>query len=264
MQTAAESKQLRQFGFLLGGIIMIIALWPLLMHGAGPKVWAVIVSALLVITGAVAPQRLRPVYRVWMAFGDVLGRFNSIIILSLTYYAVITPMGFVMRLLGKDPMHRRFERETPTYRVTRQPRWWALGGGGVGQVERKALRSRSKQAYLAGHLFRAFERLSAMNRHIRPGSGQFQRDGATNSARCSRHTGNLSRERCERGGRNRCHVYNSGGNHSEWLGNCFPDPSGGIQYQNHSGMHKVLAESAVTLRRLGVYPRFMRNEWTTS
>jgi ABC-type uncharacterized transport system permease subunit len=50
----------------------------------------------------------------------VLGAVMSAVILTLLFYLVITPLGLVMRLVGEDPMRRRFEPELPSYWIRRK------------------------------------------------------------------------------------------------------------------------------------------------
>jgi hypothetical protein len=57
-----------------------------------------------------------------MACGHILGQVNTTIILTIVFYSLFAPMGLAMRLLGKDPMHRKFEPNSDTYRVVRQGR----------------------------------------------------------------------------------------------------------------------------------------------
>jgi hypothetical protein len=51
-----------------------------------------------------------------------LGWINTRVILGAIFLALITPMGMIMRLWGRDPLHREFAPEAETYRVWRQPR----------------------------------------------------------------------------------------------------------------------------------------------
>jgi hypothetical protein len=40
--------------------------------------------------------------------------------MGLVFYAVVTPMGVAMRLAGRDPMRRRFDRAADSYWIDRQ------------------------------------------------------------------------------------------------------------------------------------------------
>jgi hypothetical protein len=64
-----------------------------------------------------APATLKPVYRGWMRFGLLLNRITTPIILGIVFFLVLAPMALIMRLRGRDPMARKFETETESYRV---------------------------------------------------------------------------------------------------------------------------------------------------
>jgi hypothetical protein len=57
-----------------------------------------------------------------MKLAEVLAWVNTRIVLGIVFYGVVTPIGLVMRLLGRDSMHRQFERQGQSYRVARTPR----------------------------------------------------------------------------------------------------------------------------------------------
>jgi hypothetical protein len=65
---------------------------------------------------------LRRLYAGWMRIARALAWVNTRALLTAVFYAIFTPVGVVRRLLGYDPMRRRFERETASYRVRREPR----------------------------------------------------------------------------------------------------------------------------------------------
>lgn len=122
MKEGIEVKQLRSFGFLVGGIFALLGVWPVVFRGEDLRWWAVILAVALIAPALILPKSLGPVYRVWMKIGHVLGLVNTRIILTLVFYGLFTPIGLVMRLLGKDPMHRQFEPDAETYRVIRSTR----------------------------------------------------------------------------------------------------------------------------------------------
>ena len=72
-------------------------------------------TAVLVLLGAVAPRILRRPYRVWMALAVVLGFVMTRVILTVFFFLVLTPTGLVFRLLGRDSLHRKIDRQAPTY-----------------------------------------------------------------------------------------------------------------------------------------------------
>jgi hypothetical protein len=56
-----------------------------------------------------------PIYRGWLRLTFPIGWTISALLLAVTYYAVLTPIGLVMRALGWDPMRRRYDREASSY-----------------------------------------------------------------------------------------------------------------------------------------------------
>ena len=116
-----ETKHLRSFGLIVGGIFTLIGVWP--GDGVGtPRLWGVLLGGVLMALALVLPGSLAQVYRLWMTVGEILGWINTRIILSVLFYGLFTPMGWLMRLRGKDPMRRTVAPEAETYRVVRQPR----------------------------------------------------------------------------------------------------------------------------------------------
>ena len=122
MRHQDKKKQLRHFGLIVGGIFAVIGLWPVLFRAQGPRLWALALAVALVVPALVLPRSLTYVHRGWMAAGEALGWINTRIILSVIFYALVTPMGILMRRFGGDPLHRRFEPDATTYRVPKSRR----------------------------------------------------------------------------------------------------------------------------------------------
>jgi len=122
MKPGEDQKTLRSFGLLVGGVFSVIGMWPLVLHGKEPRLWASALGILLILFGVAYPRALTYVYRAWMKIGHVLGWINTRIILGVIFFGLFTPMGLVKRMFGKDSMRRAFIQGTDTYRVLRSPR----------------------------------------------------------------------------------------------------------------------------------------------
>jgi hypothetical protein len=122
MAQQADTKELRMFGLMVGGIFSIVGLWPVFMRGDSPRIWAISVGGSLVVLGLALPLSLKHIHRIWMKIGHVLGYVNTRILLGVIFYGLITPMGVIRRLSGKDSMNRVLIPEANTYRVIRPPR----------------------------------------------------------------------------------------------------------------------------------------------
>jgi hypothetical protein len=61
------------------------------------------------------PQIARPFYVVWYFLGCCMGLVMGNVLFALFYFLVVTTFGLVMRLFGRDPLRKKFNRATPTY-----------------------------------------------------------------------------------------------------------------------------------------------------
>ena len=97
----SEKSDLRKFGVSVGIILLLFAGLLFWKDRASFQVFLVIGSILLAF-GLILPVILKPVYRVWMTFAIILGWFMTRAILFLLFYGVLTPIGLIMRLFGKQ------------------------------------------------------------------------------------------------------------------------------------------------------------------
>ncbi len=118
-QQPPDARGLRKFGLTVGLAFLVLGsiswwrghVWP-------PRVlWSA--GTLLVVPALVAPAILAPVQRYWMRFAEVLGAFNTRVILGALYYLVFTPVGFVMRIF-RDPMTRSLKGNETTHWIRRK------------------------------------------------------------------------------------------------------------------------------------------------
>ena len=64
----------------------------------------------------------RPLYAAWMRFAAALGRFNNGVVLGAVFFLLITPVGWLRRRLGGDPLARRFDPAARSYRKVKAAR----------------------------------------------------------------------------------------------------------------------------------------------
>ena len=109
-------NQLRSFSYIMGGFFgLVLGLGPVLIHHGQFRIWTIPVCAFFLLTGYFIPQFQKWPYLFWMLCGGVLGYINTRIILSIVFFAIITPMAIVMRLIGKRPLELKFEKEKMSY-----------------------------------------------------------------------------------------------------------------------------------------------------
>lgn len=100
-----DVRMLRQFGFLCAVVFGGIAGWKITAAGPGTVAIVLLLAAIAGGTlGWLRPAWLRPVYVGWMVLAFPIGWVVSHLLLALLFYAVFTPLGLLLRGLGKDPL----------------------------------------------------------------------------------------------------------------------------------------------------------------
>jgi hypothetical protein len=110
-----DRKELRNFGLSLGVVCLIWAgiLWWRGQDAALP--WLLGAAPVLALLALTVPIALWPIHRVWMPVAKGIARALTWLLLTLTFYLVFTPYAIVLRLRGKDPLDRGFEKDRVSY-----------------------------------------------------------------------------------------------------------------------------------------------------
>lgn len=120
--TTITKQQLRDFGVIFAiGVMLIFGLFFPYLSGKQAPAWVAYTAIPVGLIGLILPVILKPFYIVWLKIGAVLGWINTRIILTFIFVAVFLPIGFLMKLLRQDPMHRRFESTAISYRIKTKP-----------------------------------------------------------------------------------------------------------------------------------------------
>jgi len=115
-----SAVELRRFGLTVGGVFLALGVVSRLRgHDVAPFVlWSL--GVLLVAPAIMAPRALAPIQRAWMRAGALLGEVNSRIILTVLFYGVFAPLGFVMRRI-RDPLDRSWRDGRASNWIRRPP-----------------------------------------------------------------------------------------------------------------------------------------------
>ena len=104
----------KSFGIVFFVIFIIIALWPLLKD-ENIRVWSIIVSITFLTLGLLNSKILTPLNKLWMRLGILFGAIVSPIVMGVVYFGVITPIGLIMKLFGKDVLNLKIDTNKNTY-----------------------------------------------------------------------------------------------------------------------------------------------------
>ena len=100
----------RSFGIVFFIVFFLISLYPLL-YGESIRVWFLAISLIFLILGLVNSKILSPLNKVWFKFGIILGKIISPVIMGIIFFFVVTPIGLLMRLLGKDVLNLKYDKK---------------------------------------------------------------------------------------------------------------------------------------------------------
>ncbi len=104
----------------MAAAFIILALAPL-VRGRAVRWWSLLAGAAFLLCALLYPRILGPLNRLWLKFGLVLHAIVSPVVMALIFYSTVTPIGLLLRWLGKDPLQLRLDRSTDTYWIERHP-----------------------------------------------------------------------------------------------------------------------------------------------
>ena len=110
----------RSFGWVFTAVFLIIAVWPL-VSGGTVRWWSLLVGAAFALVTVAAPKLLALPNRLWLRLGLLLNRIISPVALAFLFYAVVTPLGALMRAFGKDNLRLRPDGSEKSYWIERTP-----------------------------------------------------------------------------------------------------------------------------------------------
>lgn len=114
-----ETSSDRSFGLVFAGFFALLAAYHAWQHRGLWPLWIAIAAVFLVVA-LWRPQVLAPLNRVWTKLGLFLGMIVSPVVLGLMFFLVMTPIGMLMRLFGKDPLRLRGD-PGESYWIVRDP-----------------------------------------------------------------------------------------------------------------------------------------------
>lgn len=112
--STVDTVHLRKFGAVMAaafGIFSVATWW----HGSGALPWMVLVATTFLLVGLLAPKFLAPLEKGWMALAERLSIVMTLLILTLTFFALITPIGLLRRLVSRDSLELSFDRQLVSY-----------------------------------------------------------------------------------------------------------------------------------------------------
>lgn len=110
-----SKKKNREFAFLIAIVLSVFAIFTIKNGDARFVYFSVGASFLFFFIGGLFPGILKPVLRTWMTVAILIGWFMSRVLLTALFYLIVTPIGFLLKLLKKDLLSIKIEKSVKTY-----------------------------------------------------------------------------------------------------------------------------------------------------
>ena len=100
----------RSFGIVFFIVFLIIAIYPFLNQGE-LRLWSLIVSIIFLILGLLNSKILTPLNKLWVKFGELLGKIIAPLVMAIIYFIILTPISLFLRIIGKDLLNLKLNKD---------------------------------------------------------------------------------------------------------------------------------------------------------
>jgi hypothetical protein len=100
----------KSFGIVFFVIFLLIFLYPLIIAG-NIRYSFLVISLIFLILGLKNSRILTPLNKLWFKFGIFLGKIFTPIIIGITFFFVVTPIGLIMSIFKKDLLNLKFNKD---------------------------------------------------------------------------------------------------------------------------------------------------------
>lgn len=121
--SAATESDDRKTGWSLSLALASPALWVWL--GSGKLwLWTVPPAIVLALLNMLAPHKLSPLIRIFRRISELLHRTLSNVALAVVFFAVVTPMGAMLRTFRRDSMPLKNDPSADSYWLSADEKPW--------------------------------------------------------------------------------------------------------------------------------------------
>ena len=107
----------KSFGIVFFIFFLIISIYPLI-DGGVLKIWPLVISIIFLILGFLNSKILTPLNKLWFKFGILLGKIVSPVVMGIVFFAVVTPISLIMKILKKDLLNMK-KNKKPSYWIAK-------------------------------------------------------------------------------------------------------------------------------------------------
>lgn len=116
-----EGPSNRNFGYTVGGILIAIGiLKTVIAHFSWIAITFLTIGGLLTLGALIKPDALTPLNKAWMKLAELMFVVVNPVIMFLLYAVCFIPAGLIMKIVGYDPMKKKFDKNAKTYWVEKK------------------------------------------------------------------------------------------------------------------------------------------------
>ena len=119
LKSKIKTSSNRNFGLVFFIVFLILGFWPI-TDGREIRIWLVVISLVFLILGMMKSKLLTPLNQLWFKLGMMLGAIVAPIVMGAVFFLVVTPIGIVMKTMGKDLINKKYNKKKETYWITRR------------------------------------------------------------------------------------------------------------------------------------------------
>jgi len=110
-----DKKQVRTFGWGLTVFFLVIGTLKVIFSGQIVLHWHFIAAGIAAVVNLIFPLAMLSVYKLALFIAKGLGWFNTRLLLGILYFFVFTPIALILKIMGRDLLDRKIDRQAETY-----------------------------------------------------------------------------------------------------------------------------------------------------
>lgn len=116
-----NQSSVKSFGILFFIVFILISFWPLI-NSQSIRIWPLPIALIFLLLGVLKSKILIPLNNVWIKLGEILGLIIAPLVMCVIYFIIVTPIGLLMKIIGKDLLGLKFIK-TKTYWIDKKEKF---------------------------------------------------------------------------------------------------------------------------------------------
>lgn len=116
-----NQSSVKSFGILFFIVFLLISFWPLI-NSQSIRIWPLPIALIFLLLGLLKSKILIPLNNAWIKLGEILGLIIAPLVMCMIYFIIVTPIGLLMKIIGKDLLGLKFIK-TKTYWIDKKEKF---------------------------------------------------------------------------------------------------------------------------------------------